>query len=146
MGAQNPPTTCGMLAASCRSCSEQWLSPPVPCECLCVLSHSVVSDSLLPPGLQPTRLLCPWRFPRQEYWSGLPCPPPGYLPDPGIEPTSPALQADSLPLSHQGSSEQWPLVHWPPSGHRSPSCPNQSPGPALKSKTTHLRCMSGQGA
>ena len=30
-------------------------------------------------------------FPRQEYWSGLPCPPPGDLPDPGIEPASPAL-------------------------------------------------------
>ena len=42
-------------------------------------------------------------FPRQEFWSGLPCPPPGDLPDPGIEPASPALQADSLPLSHQGS-------------------------------------------
>ena len=35
-------------------------------------------------------------FSRQEYWSGLPCPPLGNLPDPGIEPTSPALQADSL--------------------------------------------------
>ena len=33
-------------------------------------------------------------FSRQEYWSGLPCPPPGDLPDPGIEPASPALQAD----------------------------------------------------
>ena len=45
-------------------------------------------------------------FSRQEYWSGLPCPPPGELPDSGIEPTSPAapaLQAVSLPLSHQGS-------------------------------------------
>ena len=41
-------------------------------------------------------------FPRQEYWSGLPFPPPEDLPDPGIEPMSPALQADSLPLSHQG--------------------------------------------
>ena len=30
-------------------------------------------------------------FPRQEYWSGLPCPPPGDLPNPGIEPMSPAL-------------------------------------------------------
>ena len=30
-------------------------------------------------------------FPRQEYWSGLPFPSPGYLPDPGIEPVSPAL-------------------------------------------------------
>ena len=42
-------------------------------------------------------------FSRQEYWSGLPCPPPGDLPDPGIEAASPALQADSLPLSHWGS-------------------------------------------
>ena len=33
---------------------------------------------------------------RQEYWSGLPCPPPGDLPDPGMEPLSTALQADSL--------------------------------------------------
>ena len=39
-------------------------------------------------------------FSRQEYWSGLPFPPPGDLLDPGVEPRSPALQADSLPLSH----------------------------------------------
>ena len=36
-------------------------------------------------------------FPRQEYWSGLPFPSPGELPDPGTEPRSPALQADALP-------------------------------------------------
>ena len=35
-------------------------------------------------------------FPRQEYWSGLPIPSPGGLPDPGIEPGSPALEADAL--------------------------------------------------
>ena len=35
-------------------------------------------------------------FSRQEYWSGLPFPSPGDLPDPGIEPGSPALQADTL--------------------------------------------------
>ena len=38
-------------------------------------------------------------FSQQEYWSGLPCPPPGDLPDPGIEPefpVSPGLQVDSL--------------------------------------------------
>ena len=35
-------------------------------------SHSVMSDSLGPHGLQPTRLLHPWDFSRQEYWSGLP--------------------------------------------------------------------------
>ena len=42
-------------------------------------------------------------FPRQEYWSGLPFPTPGDLASPEIEPTSPVLQVDSLPLSHQGS-------------------------------------------
>ena len=43
---------------------------------------------------------------RQEYWSGLPWPPPGDLPNPGIKPTSlksPELQVDSLPVSHWGS-------------------------------------------
>ena len=43
-------------------------------------------------------------FSRQEPWSGWPCPPPGDLPDPGVEPRSPALQADSLLLSHLGSA------------------------------------------
>ena len=36
-------------------------------------------------------------FSRQEYWSALPCPPPGDLPDPGIKPVSPALKTNSLP-------------------------------------------------
>ena len=42
-------------------------------------------------------------FSRQESWGGLPFPSPGDLPDPGIEPKAPALQADSLPLCHLGS-------------------------------------------
>ena len=41
-------------------------------------------------------------FSRQEYWSGLPFPSPGDLPNPGIEPGSPVLQADSLPTELQG--------------------------------------------
>ena len=45
----------------------------------------------------PARLLCPWGFSRQEYRSGLPWPPPRDLPNPGIKPRSPVLQADSLP-------------------------------------------------
>ena len=63
---------------------------------ICVLSRPVLSDSATP-GLQPTRLLCPCGFSRQEYWSGLPCPPPGDLPNPWIEPRSATFQADSLP-------------------------------------------------
>ena len=62
-----------------------------------VLSGSVVSDSLWHQGLHPARLLCPWRFSRQEYWSELPCLPPGDLPNPEIKPGFPELQADSLP-------------------------------------------------
>jgi len=45
-------------------------------------------------------------FSKQEEWNGLPCPPPGIFPTPGIKPVSPAspaLQSDSLPLSHWGS-------------------------------------------
>ena len=41
-------------------------------------------------------------FSRQEYWSGLPFPSPGDLPDPGIEPGSPASQVESLPFELQG--------------------------------------------
>ena len=40
----------------------------------------------------------------QEYWSGLPCPLPGHLPDPGIEPRFTALQADSLPSAPNESA------------------------------------------
>ena len=58
------------------------------------VSHTVVSDSLQPHRMYLTRLLCPWDS-WQENWSGLPFPSSEDLPDPGIEPGSPALQADS---------------------------------------------------
>ena len=44
-------------------------------------------------GLLPARLLCPWAFSRQEYWSGLPFPSPGDLPNPWIKPVTPASSA-----------------------------------------------------
>ena len=50
----------------------------------------------------PARLLCPWGFFRQEYWSGLPCLPPGDLPNSGIGLGSPTLQVDSLPSELPG--------------------------------------------
>ena len=62
-----------------------------------VLSHSLMSDSLQPLGQRRPVGYSPWGFFRQEYWSGLPCPPPGNLPNPEIEPRSSTLQADSLP-------------------------------------------------
>ena len=59
------------------------------------------------------------KFSRQEYWSGLPFPPPEDLPDPGIELTSPALQADSLPSVSPGSFlitlHILSLIHYKPS-------------------------------
>ena len=62
-----------------------------------VLSHSFISDSLRPQRtVAPARLLCLWGFSRQEDWSGLPCPPPGDLPNPGIKPGSCALAGGFL--------------------------------------------------
>ena len=69
-----------------------WLLSQFSCVQLCTTPQTAACQALLSMG-----------FSRQEYWSGLPCPPPGDLPDPGIKPRSPALQADSLPLSHQGN-------------------------------------------
>ena len=48
-------------------------------------------------------------FSRQEYWSGLPFPPPGDLPNLGIKPRSLALQADSFPSEPPGNSAKWDL-------------------------------------
>ena len=63
---------------------------------LCCVTQSFLTPCN-PHGLWANRLLCPWRFSGQDYQSGLPYPPPGDLPNPGIEPRSPALQVDSLP-------------------------------------------------
>ena len=60
-------------AKSLQSCST--LCDPMDCSCQAFLS-------------------------RQEYWNGLPCPLPGDLPNLGVKPMSPALQVDSLLLSH----------------------------------------------
>ena len=70
-------------------------------ECECE-SHSVMSDSLQTHGLYIAHQApLSMQFSRQEYRSGLPFPSPGYLPDSGIEPGSPTLQADSLCLTQQ---------------------------------------------
>ena len=74
---------------------------------VCV-SHSVVSnDSLWPHGLGPCQAPPSTGFSRQEYWSGLPFPSPGDLPNPGIKPGSPTLQAESLPSEPPGKTASW---------------------------------------
>ena len=62
------------------------------CVCVCMVS---CANSAIPRMAHQAPLSM--GFPRHKYWNGLPLPPPGDLPDPGIEIRSPALQADSLP-------------------------------------------------
>ena len=71
---------------------------------------SVVSDSVT---LWTVACQAPlsMRFSRQEYWSGLPRPPPGDLPNPGIKPRSPALQAESFPSEPPGKPLRINIVH-----------------------------------
>ena len=67
-----------------------------------VLSRSVVSDSLRSLWTVPCQAPLSMGFTRQEYWNGLPISSLGDLPDPGIKPSFPALQADSLPPEPAG--------------------------------------------
>ena len=67
-----------------------------------ILGGGGLVDKLCPTLETPRTVACQaplsMGFFRPEYWSGLPCSPPGYLPNPGIEAMSPALQVDSLPV------------------------------------------------
>ena len=74
-------------------------------ECVCV-SCSVMSDSVA------SQAPLTMGFSKQEYWSGLSFPTPEDLPYPGIEPWSPALQADSLPFELQGSPNNDIIHHY----------------------------------
>ena len=67
---------------------------------LCLVAQCV--QLFMTPGTLACQAPHPWGFSRQEYWTGLTCPPPGDLPNPGIEPRPPALQADSLPSEPPG--------------------------------------------
>ena len=72
----------------------------------CVLSHFIPVQLFATLWIIAHQASLSMGFSRQEHYSGLPCPPPGDLFDPGIKPSTlaaPALQADSLPLSHWGS-------------------------------------------
>ena len=69
---------------------------------LCVLMLSYVRLFAIPQTAA-HRAPLSMELSRQEYWSGLPLPTPGDLPNPGAELTSPVLLADSLPLCHLGT-------------------------------------------
>ena len=74
-------------------------------QCVCVLSHFSCVRLFVTLWTVSHKAPLSTEFFRQEYWSGLPCPPPGDLPNPGIKlvsPASPALQVDSLPTEPLG--------------------------------------------
>ena len=76
-------------------------------------------------------------FSRQEYWSGLPFPSPGNLPNPGIEPRSPTLQADSL-LSEPADSKPPPI-----SSENQNQEENRLPRPLVKDREAWHAAVSG---
>ena len=71
--------------------------------CVCMLSHFSCVQLFVNLWTVASQASLSMGFSMQEYWNGLSCSPPGDLPDPGIKPGSPALQVNSLLLSHQGS-------------------------------------------
>ena len=74
------------------------------CYCYCLVAI-LVANYFVTPWTVTCQTPLPTSFPRQEYWSGLPFPSPGDLPNPGIEPGSPALEADALPSEPPGKSK-----------------------------------------
>ena len=89
---------------------------PLPLYCCAVLSHLVITDSWRPHGLQPARLLYPWGFSKQEYQSGLPCPPPGDLLNPESNPGLLHCRWTLYHLSQQGSPKILEWVAYPSPG------------------------------
>ena len=114
-----------------------------------VLSHFSYVQLLTTPWTVAHQVPLSMGFSRQEYWSGLSCPPPGDLPDPGIEPasSSPVLRAGFLLLSHQGRPlkcrVQRDLVPSQCDDHHLHLVPNMfispkgSPVPTKRSLSTH---------
>ena len=102
-------STSGLIVASGPSWVSKGLSSVLLNTSMCV-SHSIMSDSLQPHGLEPTRLLCPWDSPGKNTGVGSYFLLQGNLPDPGIKPGSPALQVDSLP-SEPSTQTQTPFLY-----------------------------------
>ena len=102
------PTLLKLRCKSLTKLSEASLLGP---KVLFLAPCSITSDSATPwtvihqapPSME---------FSRQEYWSGLSFPSPGDLPDPGIEPRSPMLQADALPSEPPGKPQETGKMIW----------------------------------
>ena len=73
---------------------------------LLLFSYEVMSSFFVTPWTVAHQVSLSMGLPRQEYWSGLPFPSPGNLPNLGIKPGPPALQADSLPTELEGKPSE----------------------------------------
>ena len=86
------------------------------CVCVCVWVCVLVMSDSVPPWTVAHQAPLSIEFSRQEYWSGLPFPSPGDLPDPGMEPGSPELQAECLPSKSPGFPDDlgtiWFIHNW----------------------------------
>ena len=96
-----------------------------------MLSHSVVSNSLQTPWTIAHQAPLSMELSRQQYWSGLLYPSPD-LPNPGVEPRSLALQADSLLSEEQGSPRKLEWVAYP-----------FSRGSSRPTNQTRVSCIAG---
>ena len=95
-----PSLTPGVYSNSCPF--SRWCHPTISSSVIPFSSRLQVAQSC-PTLCNPMNwLLCPWGFSRQEYWSGLPLPSPGNLPNLETEPRSLALHANSLPSELPG--------------------------------------------
>ena len=88
---------------------EPWLKAPPPQVCVAVLSHVWLFAT---PWTVACQVPLSMVIPREEYWSLLPFPSPGDLPDPGIEPGYPPLQQILYHLTHQGSPKLKVIMSW----------------------------------
>ena len=107
------------------------------CVCVCVCVCDLFSHVQLFATPWTIDLQAPLstRYFRQEYWNGLPFPSEGDLPNPGIKPRSPALQADSLPSEPPGK----PLVKCQSKSETPPAYFSQRSDPSLRSGHSLMR-------
>ena len=111
----------------------------MPYVCIFVGVESLICVSFVTPSTIAHQAPPSMEFSKQEYWSGLPFPSPGDLPDPGIEPGSPVLQADALPseppekpllyqsVQFSSVAQSCPTLRPPELQHARPPCPSPAP-------------------
>ena len=122
---KNSPLYCDTILPQ-NATRATWEAPECSI-CCAVLSHSVVSDPLWPPWTETRQTPLSMEFSRQECWNRLSCPPPGDLPNRGIEARSPALQADFFPTEPLGKPKNIGVGNLSllPKGDRSHPGPNR---------------------